>query len=76
VNVAARLEQLAEPGGITVSGKVYEEVRDKLPYFFEDRGEQQTKTIARPVRVFGLRGQKPTGVAKEFDIPRRAARGL
>ena len=41
VNVTARLEQLADPGGIAISGKVYEEVRDKLPYAFEDRGEQQ-----------------------------------
>ena len=54
VNVAARLEQLAEPGGICVSGKVYDEVRDKLPYSFEDRGEQQVKNIARAVRIFRL----------------------
>ena len=60
VNVAARLEQLADPGGISISGKVYEEVRDKLPYAFEDRGEQQVKNIARPVRVYALRGLKPT----------------
>jgi TolB-like protein/class 3 adenylate cyclase len=60
VNVAARMEQLAEAGGISISGKVYEEVRDKLPYAFEDRGEQQVKNIARPVRVYALRGLKPT----------------
>jgi adenylate cyclase len=54
VNVAARLEQIAEPGGISISGKVYEEVRDKLPYSFEDRGEQQVKNITRPVRVYSL----------------------
>jgi adenylate cyclase len=52
VNVAARLEGLAEPGGICISGKVYEEVRNKLPTAFEDLGEQQVKNIAEPVRVY------------------------
>lgn len=52
VNLAARLEQIADPGSICVSGKVYEEVRDKLPFGFHDRGEQQVKNIARPVRVY------------------------
>jgi class 3 adenylate cyclase len=51
VNVAARLEALAEPGGICVSGVVYDQIRDKLPYRFTDRGEQSVKNIARPVRV-------------------------
>ncbi len=52
VNVAARLEGLAEPGGICVSCKVYEEVRDKLPTGFEDLGEQEIKNIRKPVRVY------------------------
>jgi adenylate cyclase len=65
VNVAARLEQLADPGGISISGKVYEEVRDKLPYAFEDRGEQQVKNIARPVKVYALRGLKPSITPRE-----------
>src|SRR5215212_10379236 len=56
VNVAARLEQLAEPGSISISAKIYEEVRDKLPYSFEDRGEQQIKNIARAIRVYSLFG--------------------
>src|SRR6266699_2201532 len=55
VNVAARLEALAEPGGICVSGVVRDQIRDKLPYPFEDRGEQSVKNIARPVRVYALR---------------------
>jgi adenylate cyclase len=55
VNVAARLEALAEPGGICVSRVVRDQVRDKLPYPFEDRGEQSVKNIARPVRVYALR---------------------
>ena len=51
VNVAARLEALAEPGGICISRTVRNQVRDKLPYPFEDVGEQSVKNIARPVRV-------------------------
>jgi adenylate cyclase len=51
VNVAARLEALAEPGGICISRVVRDQVRDKLDFAFEDMGEQQVKNIARPVRV-------------------------
>src|SRR5881398_2380176 len=52
VNVAARLESLAEPGGICVSRVVRDQVRDKLAFAFEDMGEQQVKNIARPVRAY------------------------
>src|SRR6202140_3925701 len=52
VNVAARLEALAEPGGVFVSNTVCEHVRDRLPFAFEDLGEQPFKNIARPVRVY------------------------
>lgn len=52
INVAARLEALAEPGGVCVSGKVYEEVRDRLNLAFRDLGEQEVKNINRPVRVW------------------------
>ena len=52
VNVAARLEALAEPGGICVSRVVRDQVRDKLAFSFEDMGEQQVKNIARPVRAY------------------------
>jgi len=55
VNVAARLEALAEPGGICISGVVADQIRDKLPYLLKDRGEQSFKNIARPVRVYALR---------------------
>src|SRR6185436_17703784 len=51
VNVAARLEALAEPGGIMVSRNVYDQVRDKLSFGFEDMGEQTVKNIARPIGV-------------------------
>ncbi|MGB9647128.1 MAG: adenylate/guanylate cyclase domain-containing protein, partial [Stellaceae bacterium] len=52
VNVAARLEALAEPGGTCVSRMVRDQVRDKLDLAFEDMGEQQVKNIARPVRAY------------------------
>jgi TolB-like protein/class 3 adenylate cyclase len=54
VNVAARLEGLAEPGSICVSGTVRDHIGDRLPYSFEDMGEQSVKNIARPVRVYVL----------------------
>jgi adenylate cyclase len=54
VNVAARLEALAEPAGICISRVVRDQIRDKLPYTFEDLGEQQVKNIARPVRVYAM----------------------
>jgi adenylate cyclase len=52
VNVAARLEGLAEPGGVCVSAAVYDQVRDRLELSFEDLGEQRVKNIDRPVRVW------------------------
>src|SRR6266567_68306 len=51
VNVAARLEALAKPGGICISRVVRDQVRDKLDFSFEDMGEQQVKNISRPVRT-------------------------
>src|ERR1700746_4039096 len=55
VNVAARLEGLAEPGGICVSSRVQEDAAGRLDVVFEDLGEQQLKNITRPVRVYRLR---------------------
>jgi adenylate cyclase len=64
VNVAARLEALAEPGGVCVSGTVREHIGDRLLYAFEDIGEQQVKNIARPVRVFRVEvGETPVRAA-------------
>ena len=60
VNVAARLEALAEPGGICISRVVRDQIRDKLPYRLEDLGERSVKNIARPVPVYALR---PEGIA-------------
>lgn len=55
VNVAARLEGLAEPGGICVSSNVYEQIENILSLGYEDLGEQQVKNIARPVRGYAVR---------------------
>ena len=54
VNIAARLEALAEPGGICISRVVRDQIRDKLLYAFDDMGEQEVKNIARPLRVYAL----------------------
>ena len=54
VNIAARLEALAEPGGICISRVVRDQIRDKLPYPLEDMGEQSVKNIARPVRTYAM----------------------
>jgi adenylate cyclase len=54
VNIAARLEALAEPGGICLSAAAHEQVRDRLDIAFDDLGEQQAKNIARPVRTYGI----------------------
>ncbi|MEE8212770.1 MAG: adenylate/guanylate cyclase domain-containing protein, partial [Acidiferrobacterales bacterium] len=54
VNIAARLESLAEPGGICVRRNVRNQVRDKLDLDYEDRGEIKVKNIARPIRVFSV----------------------
>jgi TolB-like protein/Tfp pilus assembly protein PilF len=60
VNIAVRLEGLAAPGSIYVSGTVRDHIGDRLPYAFDDMGEQSVKNIARPVRVYAWR---PEGIA-------------
>src|SRR5207253_3610581 len=52
VNIAARVEALADAGGVFVSNTVYDHVRDRLPFAFDDLGEQSLKNIMRPVRVY------------------------
>ena len=61
VNIAARLEGLAEPGGICISRGVRDHIRHKVPYGFEDLGEQTVKNIAQPIRVFRLLPAAPDG---------------
>jgi TolB-like protein/class 3 adenylate cyclase/Tfp pilus assembly protein PilF len=75
VNVAARLEALAEPGGICVSRMVRDNVRDKLDFAFEDMGDQQVKNIARPVRVYAVRPEPPRALTAvdAVAIPQTAA---
>src|ERR1700730_17014579 len=67
VNVAARLEGLAEPNGICISQTVYEQVRDKLPYPFEDLGHLSLKNIARPLHAFALRPDIIAALPIAFD---------
>jgi TolB-like protein len=73
VNVAARLEALAEPGGICVSRVVRDQVRDKLDFAFGDMGEQHVKNIARPVRVYRVGSaatpEQPTVPATALPLP-------
>src|SRR6185295_18638471 len=59
VNIAARLEQLADPGGICVSGKVSKEVEKKLAFGFESMGEQRMKNIAQPIACYRVSLQLP-----------------
>ena len=78
VNVAARLEALAEPGGICISGAAHEQIRDKLDLAFEDLGEQQVKNIARPVRIYKviLGGAASTLPAPRTTLPELPRRGV
>ncbi|HSE04955.1 MAG TPA: adenylate/guanylate cyclase domain-containing protein [Methylomirabilota bacterium] len=75
INIAARLEALAQPGGVLVSNTVYDQVRHKLPFTFEDLGERQVKNIEQPVRMYQLQipgvpstavtlGRRPTLTAR------------
>jgi TolB-like protein/class 3 adenylate cyclase len=66
VNIAARIEALADAGGVFVSNTVHDHVRDRLSFLFEDLGEQQVKNITRPVRVYRVRD---AGAAKTPSAP-------
>ena len=72
INVAARLQGLAAPGGICVSRKVFEEVRDRLPLEHEYLGEQHVKNIARPVKVYRVSAGAAYTPAAAPPRPRRA----
>src|SRR6266516_1203379 len=69
VNVAARLEALAEPGGICVSGRVQEDARGKLDIVFEDVGEQTLKNIAWPVRAYRVRPSTAATPRPSLPLP-------
>jgi adenylate cyclase len=71
VNVAARLEGLADPGGVLLSRSAYDQVRDRVQYVFEDLGEHALKNIARPVQVFRLvidRRPRPRNLRLQGDF--------
>jgi adenylate cyclase len=71
VNIAARLEGSAEPGGICISRGIHDHVMKKLPYEFEDLGEKSVKNIAQPIRVFRLilDGRKSELLPSESETP-------
>ena len=73
VNIAARLEALAEPGGICISGAVRDHIGTKLPLAFADLGEQQVKNIAQPIKAYRIRGENaPTAtpiVGSSLPLP-------
>jgi TolB-like protein/class 3 adenylate cyclase len=75
VNIAARLESIADPGGICISSAAYEQVRDKIDVEFLDRGEQSLKNIARPVRAYSIeavdRPSKSNVVSRRTEGPPR-----
>jgi TolB-like protein/class 3 adenylate cyclase/Flp pilus assembly protein TadD len=69
VNVAARLQAIAEPGGVCLSGTVFEHVSGRVDIVVDDRGEQQLKNIGKPVRVYTMRVDQSKGAAG-LDPPR------
>src|SRR5246127_4230919 len=69
VNIAARIEALADAGGVLVSNTVHDHVRDRLPFVFEDLGEQQVKNIARPVRVYRVGDAAPRARHRRCRCP-------
>jgi TolB-like protein/class 3 adenylate cyclase len=70
VNIAARLEEIAEPGSIYLSGSAYDQVRDKVNYGFDDMGEKQAKNIARPVHAFRIRlGESASPMPEPAQLP-------
>jgi len=73
VNVAARLEGLAEPGGICISGDVYNQVRNRIEATFEDMGEQTVKNVSAPVQAYAVLSPDAEGLAKQAIILQRPA---
>lgn len=69
VNVAARVESIADPGGIVITRAVHDQVRDKVDFGFEDRGEIELKNIQRPVQVFVIAGAKVESQSIALSIP-------
>jgi class 3 adenylate cyclase len=76
VNVAARLESIAEPGGICVASSVFDQISGKLNLGFEDIGEQSLKNIARPVRAYRFAGTSGVAATKRARSQRKSPIGL
>src|SRR5206468_9164390 len=74
VNVAARLESIAEPGGVAVSAAVRDNVGNRLALKFSDLGEQVLKNIERPVRVYSVRPDEGESQASASSLPRDEAK--
>jgi hypothetical protein len=72
VNIAARLEALAEPGGVCLSEDTYRQVRDRLTEPFVDLGEKKLKNIARPIRAYAITAAAATGEPPTAQPPRRS----
>ncbi len=78
VNIAARLQALAEPGGICLSGTAYDHIKNKLPLDFDALGEKSVKNIAEPVRVYRMRSaaegaaHRPPPCQQVYDVTRLA----
>jgi len=65
VNIAARVEKLSEPGGICVSGTVYDQIENRLPLSYTYLGEKSVKNIERPIRVYQVRIDPQSGVSRK-----------
>lgn len=69
VNIAARLEGLAEPGGICISGSAYEQIENKIPLHFDYLGEHEVKNIAKPVRIYKLQIETEVASPEKMAFP-------
>jgi adenylate cyclase len=76
VNVAARLEGLAEPGGLCISGPAYDQVKNKLPFVYVFQGEQSVKNIPEPVRVYRIKTETEAPARKKIKARGTRSRGL
>src|SRR5262249_16921058 len=76
VNIAARLQALAEAGGICISGTVHEQIKNKLGLRYEDLGQQRVKNIAEPVRVWRIRLEESESPKSEVRSPKLRVVGI
>ena len=74
INIASRLEGIAEPGGICISGDVYNQVQNRIPAFYEDIGPQEVKNVAKPIQAYAVRFENMPG--SEKTIPSSSEAGV